>query len=124
MSLEIWDDDMREVVENTEGPQELEEGVLMENLGEMQQELGGLMESFKDFFEGDDISGDPEKDMENWHLQTEQNSCAVACQEFVAEQLLDLHRRVREFRKTKPLLTLDFWDGPSPSVAAPQGGTI
>ena len=37
------------------------------------------------------------------------------------EQLLDLHRRVQAFRKTKPLLTLDFWDGPSPS-AAPQGG--
>ena len=43
MSLEIWDDDMREIVENAEGPQELEEGVLMENLGEMQQELGGLV---------------------------------------------------------------------------------
>ena len=41
-----------------------------------------------------------------------------------AEQLLDLHRRVREFRKTKPLLTLDFWDGPSLSAAAPQGGDI
>lgn len=37
------------------------------------------------------------------------------------EQLLDLHHRVQAFRKTKPLLTLDFWDGPSPS-AAPQGG--
>ena len=37
-------------------------------------------------------------------------------------QLLDLHRRVKEFRSTKPLLTLDFWDGPSPS-AAPQGGS-
>ena len=36
-------------------------------------------------------------------------------------QLLDLHQRVQAFRKTKPLLTLDFWDGPSPS-AAPQGG--
>ena len=90
MSLEIWDDDMAEAMEQAEGQQELEEGVLMENIGEMQQELGGLMESFKDFFEGDDISGDPEKDMENWHHQTEQNSCAVACQEFVAEQLLDL----------------------------------
>ena len=85
MSLEIWDDDMAEAMEQAEGQQELEEGVLMENIGEMQQELGGLMESFKDFFEGDDISGDPEKDMENWHHQTEQNSCAVACQEFVAE---------------------------------------
>ena len=28
-----------------------------------------------------------------------------------------------EFRRSKPLLTLDFWDGPSPSAAAPQGGT-
>ena len=65
MSLEIWDDDMAEAMEQAEGQQELEEGVLMENIGEMQQELGGLMESFKDFFEGDDISGDPEKDMEN-----------------------------------------------------------
>ena len=54
MSLEIWDDDMAEAMEQAEG----------------QQELGGLMESFNDFFEGDDISGDPEKDMENWHHQT------------------------------------------------------
>lgn len=37
----------------------------------------------------DHIIGDPETDMENWHLQTEANSCAIACQEFVAEQLLD-----------------------------------
>lgn len=40
------------------------------------------------------------------------------------EQLLDLHQRIQAFRKTKPLLTLDFWDGPSLSEAAPQGGTI
>lgn len=49
MSLEIWDDDIAEAMEQAEGQQELEEGVLMENIGEMQQELGGLMESFKDF---------------------------------------------------------------------------
>ena len=36
-------------------------------------------------------------------------------------QLTPIHQRVVQFRKTKPLLTLDFWDGPSPS-AAPQGG--
>ena len=39
MSLEIWDDDMAEAMEQAEGQQELEEGVLMENIGEMQQEL-------------------------------------------------------------------------------------
>ena len=37
-------------------------------------------------------------------------------------QLLAIHRRVTEFRSSKPLLTLDFWDGPSLSAAAPQGG--
>ena len=39
------------------------------------------------------------------------------------EQLLDIHNRIKAFRKTMPLLTLDFWDGPSPS-AAPQGGNL
>ena len=40
------------------------------------------------------------------------------------EQLEAIHRRVKAFRKTEPLLTLDFWDGPSPSQAAPQGGCL
>lgn len=35
-----------------------------------------------------ELFGNPEKDMENWHPQSEHNSCAIACQEFVAEQLL------------------------------------
>jgi len=35
-------------------------------------------------------------------------------------QLEEIHRRVKEFRKTKPLLTLDFWDGPSPAADSPQ----
>ena len=121
MSLEIWDDDMREVVENTEGPQELEEGVLMENLGEMQQELGGLAEDLKEFFSGSDISGDPEQDMENWHLQTEQNSCAVACQEFVAEQLLD-----REFSEQE-LIQLAIergWYDPATGTPVADVGNI
>ena len=36
-------------------------------------------------------------------------------------QLEAIHQRVKYFRTREPLLTLDFWDGPSPSVA-PQGG--
>ena len=35
------------------------------------------------------------------------------------EQMEDIHRRVVAFRKTKPLLTLDFWDGPSPAAGMP-----
>lgn len=34
------------------------------------------------------IAGTPEKDIENWHMQSETNSCAVSTQELVAEQLL------------------------------------
>lgn len=35
------------------------------------------------------------------------------------EQMEDIHRRVVAFRKTKPLLTLDFWDGPFPAAGMP-----
>lgn len=35
------------------------------------------------------VAGNPEKDAENWHKQGEKYSCAVVCQEFVAEQLLN-----------------------------------
>lgn len=58
----------------------LEHGVTLEQheLGQENSELAESAESI----------GNPEKDMENWHPQTEQNSCAIACQEFVAEQLL------------------------------------
>lgn len=35
-------------------------------------------------------------------------------------QLEEIHRRVKAFRKTKPLLTLDFWDGPSPAAETPE----
>ena len=38
------------------------------------------------------------------------------------EQLSAIHRRVKQFRGTEPLLTLDFWDGPGISGSAPQGG--
>lgn len=34
------------------------------------------------------ITGDIKGDMEHWHLQAYTRSCAIACQEFVAEELL------------------------------------
>ena len=40
------------------------------------------------------------------------------------EQLVEIHRRVQASREHIPLLTLDFWDGPSPSASAPQGGYV
>lgn len=60
---------------------ELEEGIELYRLGHKKEEIET---------ESDTIIGSPETDMENWHEQTEQYSCAISCQEFVAEQLLDM----------------------------------
>ena len=49
------------------------------------------------------IAGDLE-DAENWHIQSEGYSCAISCQEFVAEQLLDREfseQELIEFAKEK-----------------------
>lgn len=122
MSIELWDDVMSDVPEQPEEMRELEEGVLMERVGEMRQELGGLIENIKECLEKDEqISGNPEKDMENWHLQTEQNSCAIACQEFVAEQLLD-----REFTEEEliQLATERGWYDPATGTPVSDVGNI
>lgn len=69
-----------EAVEQRPLFQDLERGVTLEQseLGRTGIESGETVETI----------GNPEKDMENWHPQSEHNSCAIACQEFVAEQLL------------------------------------
>ena len=36
------------------------------------------------------VIGEPLEDMEHWHMQESEMSCAVACQEFIAEELLDV----------------------------------
>lgn len=59
----------------------LEDGVVREIIGVMEQPN-------EDLGDVETIFGDPE-DAENWHPQLESNSCAITCQEFVAEQLLD-----------------------------------
>ena len=59
--------------------------------------------------------------MENWHHQTEQNSCAVACQEFVAEQLLD-----REFSEQEliQMATERGWYDPATGTPVADVGNI
>lgn len=47
-------------------------------------------------FKKKEMVGDPEKSAEVWHLQEHPMSCAVACQEFVAEELLG-----KEFSESK-----------------------
>ena len=70
------------VKEITTDKEILEDGVNLEHFG-TQNEIPEETETVEN------IIGNPEKDAENWHLQTEQNSCAIACQSFIAEQLLD-----------------------------------
>lgn len=70
-----------EIQENMEEIEVLEDGVIREIIGTAEKSCGelGTVET---------VFGDPE-DAENWHHQSEANSCAIACQEFVAEQLLN-----------------------------------
>ena len=59
----------------------LEPGVIWEHIGDSREGVE-TQETTDRFF------GSPEKDAENWHLQVQDSSCAICCQEFVAEQLL------------------------------------
>ena len=82
MSIEnLFDPEGLEIQEKITLYEVLEDGVVREIIGAVEQpaeDLGAV----------ETIFGDPE-DAENWHPQSESNSCAIACQEFVAEQLLD-----------------------------------
>ncbi|MDO4650507.1 MAG: hypothetical protein Q4B26_17855 [Eubacteriales bacterium] len=61
---------------------EVEQGVTLEHFGIKEQiEVSEINEA------SDAIYGNPETDAKNWHHQTESVSCAVACQEFIVEQL-------------------------------------
>lgn len=44
------------------------------------------------------ISGDPSSDMQNWHMQTHSDTCAVVCQEFVLEEQLGIDVSEDELR--------------------------
>lgn len=82
MSSEIiFEMEGMELPETTEERELLEDGIVREIIGikENSSEDLGTVET---------VFGDPE-DAENWHHQTERNSCAITCQELVAEQLLD-----------------------------------
>ena len=89
--MEMFMDAVRERVplENLRTVRELEPGVTLERIG-LPLETGESTET------AERIWGNPEKDMQCWHEQSEANSCAVCCQEFIAEQLLD-----REFSETE-----------------------
>lgn len=80
MKYELFEN-TRETTEVSETIEKLEEGVFRELLGQRVEATGEQEEK-------ETVFGNPEKDSENWHHQSEFNSCAVVCQEYIAEQLL------------------------------------
>lgn len=96
-----------ELLEETSGKNEraesTEEPELIESLGKgvFLERIEGMMEKVKDLFEGSEknegIIGNPEKDMETWHVQEGAMSCAVCCQEFIAEQVTGRNFSEQEF---------------------------
>lgn len=97
------------------GVKEIEPGLTLERSEQAALSLSELAEG------ADLIAGSPESDMENWHRQTEQNSCAVCCQEFVAEQLLD-----REFSEQEMIqyATEQGWYNPETGTTLNDVGKL
>lgn len=92
---ELYDDGPESIPEMDEL---LREGVELDDahVHTVQQEMPGLIseqiyhvQTAEASEESEDVIGEPTEDMEHWHLQSEDTSCAVACQEFVADELLD-----------------------------------
>lgn len=80
MNYELFD--TPELSQELTSSELLEDGVIREKLG-TDPEISEWYES------KETVIGTPEEADDHWHRQSEMNSCAVACQEFVAEQLLD-----------------------------------
>ena len=66
--------------------------------GEVTREFSGNLEAreFSESMESRGIVGNPESAAEVWHMQEHPMSCAVVCQEFIAEELLG-----KEFSEAK-----------------------
>ena len=97
------------------GVKEIEPGLILERSEQTALSLAEMTEN------AERVAGTPETDMENWHEQAEQNSCAVCCQEFVAEQLLD-----REFSEQElvHMATERGWYNPETGTTISDVGKV
>jgi hypothetical protein len=88
-------EDLEEIEDNTElfhdGIEQISDGMLCETKeldnGVVSERIMGSESHEAE--EMPEVIGEPKEDMEHWHLQSEDMSCAVACQEFVADELLN-----------------------------------
>ena len=102
MSYEFMENITDSVINNESGIKKLFD-VMKEHLQNTEfNEQSGIEHELAEGVEFSDIIGSPEKDMENWEHQTEHNSCAIACQKYVAEQLTGIEfseERMIEYAK-------------------------
>lgn len=99
--------------ESIERNRELESGVMLERA---EQSVVNETPEATDL-----VAGTPEKDLENWHMQSETNSCAICCQEFVAEQLLDHDLSEQELTK---FATEQGWYNPETGTTISDVGKV
>lgn len=99
--------------EALERNRELESGVILERV---EQSVVNETPEASDL-----VAGTPEKDLENWHMQSEANSCAICCQEFVAEQLLDQEFSEQEMTK---FATEQGWYNPETGTTISDVGKL
>ena len=110
-----WEDyniEQPEILSDNSLINQIEEGVFLEHIGEHK-------EIIEELETGDCIAGNPEEDMDEWHLQTEQNSCAIACQSFVAEQLLDCDFSEKEM--INHAMAIGIYDSETGTAASDAG---
>ena len=102
----------------SESLEQIGEGVFLEH-------IKGFFEKMKGSDEGGEgretILGNPEKDMETWHMQDSDVSCAVCCQEFVAEQVTGQEFTEQEFCD---LAERQGWFDPETGTAPEDVGKI
>lgn len=114
MNYEFLSETELPVIEETgEKTASLEAGVFLERA-----EQASLSETMT---ASDLVAGTPETDLENWHMQTETNSCAICCQEFVAEQLLDQEFSEEEMTK---FATEQGWYNPETGTTISDVGKL
>lgn len=81
---------------------------------------------YVEFFDSDRMTegtvvGDPQEDMDNWHMQETNSSCAVASQEFVLEELSGLDFQEEDLRE---LAERNGWYDPNGGTPMDDVGNI
>lgn len=88
---------MKELQEERQGPHS--HGIVGDVIEKIQEVAEDIVDGIKDFFDGPDEQGEFDKAefqesvdeaAKEWHVQTEDYSCAIACQQFIINEFKDV----------------------------------